>query len=250
MTPGRFVVAFVLIVAAALALVTRPETSMDHAAFVQADPFADPPGSPRIAVLGTSLTARYNWPAVLGEALSACLGKPAALDVVAAAGQTSDWGLDQVERLIAQRPDVVLVEFTVNDADMRRGLSPRDSLRRHADIIAALHAALPQTRIVLIGTNPMFGLRGLLRWRMAAYLQNYVALAQSDPRVGFVDLAPEWRATIRTRGRSEVMADGVHPVALAARQVMVPLLAQTVAALWDCPCSCVTRDCAAFALAR
>ncbi|SHF86148.1 PrsD/PrsE exporter outer membrane protein [Loktanella atrilutea] len=236
MTPLRLAITLSLIAALAGGILLWSGSSSDHPAIVTADPFADPPRSPRIVALGTSLTANYDWPVALGEALSACLDAPTALDVVAGPGQASDWGLDQVQRVIAQRPDVVLIEFTVNDADLRRGLSPRDSRSRHIAIVAALHADLPQTRILLIGTNPTFGLRGLLRWRMGAYLENYATLARSDPRVGFVDLAPQWRDMMQTQDRSAVMADGVHPVAKAARQVMVPPLARTLAALWDRPC--------------
>jgi|TARA_R110002020_G_scaffold47754_2_gene136206 acyl-CoA thioesterase-1 len=199
-------------------------------------PFATPPAAPRIVAMGTSLTANYTWPGAMEKLLSACLGVPVDLTVVAKAGQTSDWGAANLQRVIAARPDAVLVEFIANDSDLRHHLSPRRSLVLHTEIIDRIRAALPDTRILLIGTNPVFGLRRLLRPRMGAYLANYAALADRDPAIGLLDMAPYWRQRWGDSDPRRDLPDGLHPQAAAASAVMAGPTGKALAALWNRPC--------------
>lgn len=191
----------------------------------------------RLVAMGTSLTARYDWPRVLADRLEACLGQPVALTVIARSGETAVWGARQLDALVAARPDVVLMEFTANDADLRRRIAPARSDALHGEILAALHAARPEARVLLMGMNPSFGLRGVLRLRTPRYLADYVARAQGDPRIGYVDLAPDWMDLVGAQGRNIVLPDGLHPVPDAARALIPARLAPVIAALvrQDCP---------------
>lgn len=209
----------------------------DRPVMIPSDPQASLPDAPRVVAMGTSLTTRYDWPAALETRLSDCLARPVTVTPVAGAGKTSDWGVGQIDRVLAARPDVVVMEFTINDADLRRKLSPAASRERHLQILGEIHGALPEARILLVGTNPTFGLRGLLRLRPGAYLDLYVDLALGDPRIGFLDLAPDWRARLETAERRAILPDGVHPDPEVARAVMVPALSAAIAPLWqqDCP---------------
>lgn len=209
----------------------------DRPSEIPAEPVVSLPAAPRIVTMGTSLTTRYDWPVALEARLSGCLARPVSVTPVAGAGQTSDWGVGQIDRVLAARPDVVVMEFTINDADLRRKLSPAASRERHEQILSEIHAALPEARILLLGTNPTFGLRGLLRLRPGAYLDLYVDLALDDPRIGFLDLAPDWHARLETAERRAILPDGVHPDPEVARTVMVPALSEAIATLWrqSCP---------------
>jgi lysophospholipase L1-like esterase len=203
---------------------------------IVASPFDTPPDTARIVTFGTSLTARYDWPEILTDRLAVCLDRSADVTIMAGAGQTSDWGLAQIGQVIAARPNVVIIEFTVNDADIRQGVSPAQSQANHVRIIDALKAARPDIRILLIGTNPVFGLRGMLRIRMQAYLDSYVALAEADPQVGLLDLASPWRDHIDRNGQRASLPDGLHPDMASARLVIIPPVSAAVAALWGQVC--------------
>ncbi len=85
--------------------------------------------------------------------------------------------------------------------------------------------------------NPVFGLRGLLRWRQPAYLAAYADFAAADPAVGFLDLAPAWRAYLAGRARRQVLPDGLHPDPEAARKVIVPQVAALLAPVWGGRCA-------------
>ena len=91
---------------------------------------ADAPA--RIVAFGTSLTAREGWPEALAARLEACLGHPVELIRVARNGAGSDWALGQTGAVIAARPDLVLIEFAVNDADLLDGARLAVSRAKHA----------------------------------------------------------------------------------------------------------------------
>lgn len=203
---------------------------------IAANPFETPPDKAHIVTFGTSLTARYDWPAALADRLAVCLDRSTDVTVVAGAGQTSDWGLTQIDRVIAARPNVVIIEFTVNDADLRQGVSPAQSLANHVRIIEALKAARPDIRILLLGTNPVFGLRGLVRVRMQTYLDRYVALAAADPQVGLLDLTGPWQDQIDREGWRTSLPDGLHPNVTSARLVVIPPVSAALAAFWGQGC--------------
>lgn len=188
----------------------------------------------RLAVLGTSLTARASWPEAVAGALAACLGRPVDLIRIARPGATSAWGLAQAGRVVAAAPDVVLVEFAINDADLRDGLRLSEAVATHRALIAALGAARPDMRIVLMTMNPAERLRGLVRPRLAAHYAAYRDLA-AGADAGLVDLYPRWRALPRAaRGLG---ADGLHPDDAVARAVIVPVLVPWLGGLAGAECA-------------
>ena len=135
-----------------------------------------PPGPPpeRVVVLGTSLSARNDWPAALEVALAGCLGRPVAVEVIARPGATSAWGLGQVGRVAAADPDLVIVEFAVNDADILDGLWLDRSRAAHDTLVSELRALAPEARVLLMTTNHARGPRGWARPRLAAHYASYV----------------------------------------------------------------------------
>lgn len=169
-------------------------------------PFEDPARPAQILAFGTSLTARAPWPEDLGDTLSACLGHPVQMARVAQNGMGSAWALEQLDRVIAARPDLVLVEFAINDADLLDGVSLRRSRAQHADLLAGLRRALPDTRVLLMTMNPVSGpLRHLQRPRLGAYYGMYHELAAAHG-AGLADLYPRWQAS----GPAD-LPDGLHP---------------------------------------
>jgi len=179
------------------------------------------PGAPLVlTVFGTSLTAGAGWPGAVAGALEACLARPVTLHRVARPGATSVWALDQVARVAATAPDVVIVEFAINDADLRDGLTPDQGRATHHALIRALQGTRPHARIVLMTMNPAQGLRALTRPRLARHYADYADLA-AETGVGLVDLYPRWLAR---PGGARGLADGLHPEDAVATEVILPVL--------------------------
>jgi acyl-CoA thioesterase I len=185
-----------------------------------------PTGPLRITLLGTSLTALPDWPDQLAEALGACLSAPVVITRVAAPGRAIDWGLTQLDNVVASHPDIVLVEFAINDSDLRDGLRLSDSADMHRTLIAGLRQNLPDVRIALMTMSPAEGIRGWLRPYLAAHVAQYRVLAATQ-NIGLVDLYPRWLALpSAARGLAR---DGLHPAPEIAAQVILPVLVPYIA---------------------
>lgn len=180
----------------------------------------------QVVMMGTSLTALYDWPEAVRAGLEACLDHPVDLTVVARPGAQSPWGVAQLPQVVQVRPDMVVIEMAVNDADARGGVWLRDSRAAHEEMIEVILAADPAPQLAVMTMNSAHGLRGLLRWRLGAYYGMVVDLAQ-DRDVGVMDLYARWLSRpVRARG---LEADGLHPDADVARalirEALVPYLA-------------------------
>lgn len=181
-------------------------------------------GPLKVVVLGTSLSARNPWPQILLRQLETELTSPVTLEVIAQPGAGSRWGLAQVGRVAAARPDLVLIEFAINDADLRRGQSLAEAKATHDALLQSLRAELPDAALVLMSMSPASGLRGALRPRLAAYYGQYAELAEAHS-AGLIDLYARWLSEPRTaRG----LEDGLHPTAEATARVVVPAVARYI----------------------
>ena len=179
-----------------------------------------------IVALGTSLTEGSDWPQRLGARLSACWQWPVHVESVARSGMTSTWGLQQVERVASFRPDIVLVEFAMNDANWRRFVSRERSRANVVAIGRGIRERAPRARLFLMTTNVVHGLRGMMRPNVGAYYELYRAIAASEG-LGLIDLAPIWAALPREALRRAV-PDGVHPPPDAFERVALSAVAAAV----------------------
>ncbi len=113
-------------------------------AFLAAPAAAEMRGSPVILALGDSLTAGYglapekSFPSQL-EAALARNGVAARVLNGGVSGDTSAGGLARLDWLLAERPDLVIVELGANDS--LRGLDPAVTRRNLDAIVARIRAA-------------------------------------------------------------------------------------------------------------
>jgi lysophospholipase L1-like esterase len=174
-----------------------------------------------ISVVGTSLTDYYPWPELLAQRLRSDLDRPIRMSRVAKGGATSEWGAASLDDIVAQEPDIVLIEFAINDADLRHLLTRRQSTENHRRLIAGLRSANPSVDIVLVTMSPAYGVRRLLRPRLAGYYESYRQLAR-EADTGLIDLYPRWLAY---EDRRQALPDGVHPTEAASNRLIVPTVA-------------------------
>ncbi|SCB61645.1 Lysophospholipase L1 [Rhizobium aethiopicum] len=181
----------------------------------------------KIVAFGTSLTARGGWQSGLQTSLAACLQRPVRIESVAKSGETSTWALTQLDRVVAEQPDIILIELYANDATLHRFVSLAQSRRNIGDILDQLQQRLPRARIILMAMNPFSGLRGLIRPFVDSYISAHQEEAQKrglefvDHRLGWERLAPDDLAT--------AIPDGAHPRAEVASQIIVPELVGRIA---------------------
>ena len=188
----------------------------------------------RLTVLGTSLTAGAGWPEAVAEALGACLDSPVELTRIARPGAGSDWGLTQVPAVADSRPDLVVIEFAINDADLRDGSFRGKALDRHRRLVEAVRDSAGDPGLVLMTTSPARGPRGWIRPFLAGHYADYRLLAE-ELDLGLADLHPRWQALPRAeRGLDR---DGLHPRPEVAREIVLPVLVPLLGRAYgaDCP---------------
>ncbi|MDF0700201.1 SGNH/GDSL hydrolase family protein [Rhizobium sp. MC63] len=181
----------------------------------------------KIVAFGTSLTARGGWQAGLEAKLAACLQRTVRVESVAKSGETSAWALTQLDRVVAEAPDIILIELYANDATVHRFVSLAQSQRNIGEILDQLHRRLPRARIILMAMNPFSGVRGLIR----PFVGSYIAAHQAEARkrgLEFVDHRPRWER-LSPDDLAAAIPDGAHPRPEVAARIIVPTLVGHIA---------------------
>lgn len=185
------------------------------------------PGA-RSVFYGTSLTQNGGWVDALAAEIRAL--NPGFTWVNAAeGGRESRWGRTHfTERVIAEKPDVVFLEFAINDAVARFAL-PVDEARANLEaMLDALRAARPQCVPVLQVMNPVTG-RPAGHDGHRPHLAQHEAMWRTVARerhLSLIDHAPAWAALL-ARGENEFLRfvpDGLHPSLEGYRRHMLPAL--------------------------
>src|SRR4051794_35875878 len=92
----------------------------------------------KVAALGTSLTHGGGWLKRLEHELNGCLKQSVDVLDFGRDGATSDWGVAILDKVIHAQPDVVLIEFSINDAAWFKGISLRQSRANVETIVRTL----------------------------------------------------------------------------------------------------------------
>ncbi len=188
-------------------------------------------GKPQVIVTyGTSLTAGGDWVAQLDAVLNKKFPKLATIINSAQGGMWSKWGVDNLDaRVIAKKPDVVFIEFSINDAFLEYKTSPADARKNLETMIDRTVAALPGCEIILMVMNPPTGVHLERRPNIADYEQVYRDVAKARG-LRLIDHSANWQAVLKdgeTQWRP-LVPDGIHPNAAGAQQVIVPQILKSI----------------------
>lgn len=186
----------------------------------------------RVVTLGTSLTCERHWRFWKG-----CGGQWVTLmrdtctrrdegrvDVENRArwGCDSAWALRNHRRLLSGMcPDVCVLEFSVNDADLRRGISVDRSGLNLSSLLGILRDTWTSCRTLVLITNPVFGRHAISRPALSAYYARARDVAR-ETGVDIVDTEPVWNRALMRQPWSHWIPDGIHPNLDAARNITYP----------------------------
>ncbi|HWL15240.1 MAG TPA: SGNH/GDSL hydrolase family protein [Opitutus sp.] len=183
-------------------------------------------GELRVAYLGGSITAAANgWRSLTTAHLAAAYPKLHVVEIAAGLpGTGSDLGVCRLERdVLRHRPDLLFVEFAVNDAS-----TPPDRIERTMEgIVRQTRRANPQTDIFFVYTVSTPGLPDLEagRFPVAATAMERVAGHYAIPSLHFgVEIARRvsagtllFKAPDAPDDPRTFSLDGVHPTAAGHR---------------------------------
>lgn len=187
-----------------------------------------------VVIFGTSLSQSGAWVPQLRDALQARFPGLVTLTNTAEGGQSSEWGRAHVDsHVIAYRPDVVFIEFAINDAVARFNLSP-DRVRENLDfILDRITAALPDCEIILQVMNPVVGKPAgdfSHRRNLPAYEQIYRDAAKRRGLL-LIDHSRAWAELLRIEGEAgfrRYVPDGVHPNADGYARFVTPRILEAL----------------------
>lgn len=177
-----------------------------------------------VVALGTSLTHSGGWLKPLETQLSKCLHRSVNVLDFGRDGAISDWGVAVLEDVVHAGPDVILIEFSINDAALAKGISLRRSRENVKTIVLRLRDALPHLKIFLMTMSPTFGPRAWIRPQIDAYYDVYRTLA-AELDVGYIDNLSNWNNLPELRAR---IPDGLHPMPEWAGRILVPSIVRAI----------------------
>lgn len=190
----------------------------------------------KLVVYGTSLT--YNSALVLRDALKARFGDLITVVNSGQSGRASRTGLALLdEKVIAEKPDTVLIEFAVNDSHtyfhepdaLDAGIDQPESERNLEALIERIQAALPDCEIIVQTMNPAWDppdnerKPGTNRAELEEFYEGYRRVARRHG-LQLIDNHALW-SEIQEQDSTRFalyVPDGVHPTPSAIREVQVP----------------------------
>lgn len=190
-------------------------------------------GNPQTVVTyGTSLTSGGAWVKQLNAALKAQW--PGLVTVVnsGAGGMWSKWGVENLDkRVIAKKPDTVLIEFAINDAFLPYKTSVAEARSNLNNMIDRVLAASADTEIILMTMNPPIGGHLARRPAIKDYYEMYRQVA-AKRKLKLIDHSTNWEP-ILAKDRAlfdKYVPDGIHPGAEGCEKVITPALLKELGA--------------------
>ncbi|MDA0814399.1 MAG: SGNH/GDSL hydrolase family protein [Verrucomicrobia bacterium] len=179
-----------------------------------------------IVAYGTSLTEFGQWVHLLESELNLKFPGPAVIVNSGKGGISSDWGAENLDdRVLAKKPDAVLIEFAINDAYQENAMSVGESAANLAQMIDRIRSTDSNTEIILLNMNPPTGRALKNRPHIDQYLDVYRSTAKRT-NLRLIDLTASWRRMIEQQPRAwkHFVPDGLHPSEEASRKVILPCL--------------------------
>jgi lysophospholipase L1-like esterase len=176
-----------------------------------------------VVVYGTSLTHGGAWTKALHDWFEKQYPQQVKFINSGGPGQNSDWGRAQLaNKVLAHHPDLVILEFSYNDAHAKFKLSVERAAENLAAMVKALREQNPQMSIILQTMNvpwdaPGDRLPAANRPELQAYNDNYRTLAKEES-LPFVDHYLAWKVLFDQDPRKyrRWLPDGSHPSAEAS----------------------------------
>jgi hypothetical protein len=176
-------------------------------------------GKPQcVVVYGTSLTAGGAWAEAMKQWFDEKYPDQVRFINSAGPGQNSDWGLQNLQsNVLAYHPDLVLIEFSYNDAHEKFNLPVKRGAENLDKMVAAIQAQNPAALVVLqvmnVGWDAPNGNRSSsARPQLQQFNDNYRNFAK-EHQLTLLDHYPNWLNLKENQPEKfhDYVPDGTHP---------------------------------------
>jgi lysophospholipase L1-like esterase len=176
----------------------------------------------KIVVLGDSISTGANasgvvgappgqmgYPDLVADGLHARFGSVVELTNLSVGGMVAPWGVGQMQAAIAERPDLFIIAFGMNDASGK--FSPGKYRKETARMAGVMRDACPDCDVICVAT-----MTANETWQHAApklypaYLEQLLTLRQ--PGVAVADVTSVWTWIVERKSALDLSGNGVnHP---------------------------------------
>ncbi len=159
---------------------------------------------------GWAKAAPYQPPYqnLLAMNLKAVHGSAVTLHNFSVGGTSTDWGVKNIDKVVATRPDLVILAFGMNDS------SGRPAAQYRANILAMIEATrrtVPEAEFILVA--PMLGNADWITLKQELFPQYRDALASlCGPGIALADMTKVWSGMLKHKKDRDLTGNGVnHP---------------------------------------
>lgn len=181
----------------------------------------------KVVVYGTSLTAKGPWVSIIQKKLKEKYSEKVSLINSGGSGKDSNWGLANLKKkVIGHKPNVVFIEFGMNDSVVRFNNS-KDKVRSNiSSMISQIKKSLPDCEIILMTMNPALGIpegHRSARTDLNDYYEIYRELAKKNG-LKLIDHFRNWQTFLGRAGVAykQYIPDGIHPNKAGCEKVIIP----------------------------
>lgn len=182
-------------------------------------------GKPQTLVTyGTSLTDGAAWVAALQQKLEAEFPGKAKVINSARSAMWSGWGVQNfAERVIAKQPDMVMIEFSINDAYLPYKTSVAQARSNLVGMVEQILQARPACEVVLMVMNPTIAEHLERRPQLPEYNEMVREVAR-ERKLLLIDHYPRWEKIQREQPElfRRYIPDGLHPAPEGCDKVITP----------------------------
>ena len=180
----------------------------------------------KLVAYGTSLTETGGWVDILRTHLTDRYGENATVINSAKSAMWSGWGVENLdERVISLDPDLVILEFAVNDAFLEYQTSVEKARSNMLDMIGRIKKHNRKCEIVIFVTNPMADVHLERRPDYLSYYEENRAIAKEN-KLRLADTFPVWKALLDMDPKVyfSLVPDKIHPREPGSLLVTVPVI--------------------------
>lgn len=184
-----------------------------------------------VIVYGTSLTAIGEWSNAVGDYFAKEFPGQVTFSNAAKSGMQSNWGASNLaERVLSRNPDLVFIEFAINDANTKNKVPLEKSEANLDEMVQALRRQNPRVDIVLQTMNLAWDSPkvpekkyGSDRPNLEAYYEIYRRSAREHD-LPLVDNLPAWSKLLQEDPEKyrAFVPDGIHPNSEASLSITWP----------------------------
>ncbi|MFP6583890.1 MAG: SGNH/GDSL hydrolase family protein [Candidatus Hydrogenedentota bacterium] len=181
-----------------------------------------------IVTYGTSLTAEpwSTWVSDVQTDLDRVYPGQVTIINGAKGGMWSTWGVENlVPRVLRKRPNLVLIEFGINDAYLEYETSVEQARINLIDMINGIQQWNPRCEIILMTMNPPIEVHLERRPDYEEYYEMYRDVAKERDLL-LIDHQRRWEKILRRKPElfDRYVPDGIHPGPEGCSEVITPAI--------------------------